>query len=488
MGSAAQRLGLRPLWQWWLSQLEPLVPTRIRSAIRRRRLRPMLTVDADVATLWVPIVTRGTLCFRESVRILMSGETAVVAQAGRAAINALPRVAFGGVVTDADVFVALPATQVLRKTLTLPAAVEENLQQALAYDLDRNTPFKPDEMYFDAVVVGRNLQTKEICVDWAAALKTVVDPACLRAQSWGAVVVGVTPESPKGLLASSGAMLNLLPIPMRPKIPWVRRMGIRMPLMLIALATFVAVALPIWQKRERAIALIQSADHARLQAEASSALQQQLDRSIGNYNFALQRKHLFPAAVQVVEDITRLLPDDTWLTQFEVKTTARGKDYRREILLRGESANAGRLITLLEDSNLFEQAVPRSPTTKIQPGPGEIFELGAQLKSLPPPPLLPIVGEPGSADSPMTAPDAASSVLPAPIGSEVGAVKATDTPGATLAPAAVQPGKTPAAGSSPAFTAPDKQLEVKPTPAKSPLTAPANAPAEPLTPDVPDDY
>ena len=86
----------------------------------------------------------------------------------------------------------------------------------------------------------------------------------------------------------------------------------------------------------------------------------------------------------MVEDVTKLLPDDTWLTQLEMKTTARGKDARREVVLRGESANAGRLVSLLEDSKVFEQAAPRSPTTKIQPGPGEIFDLGAQLKTLPP--------------------------------------------------------------------------------------------------------
>ncbi len=125
------------------------------------------------------------------------------------------------------------------------------------------------------------------------------------------------------------------------------------------------------------------ADQARVQADASSALREELDRLAGDYNFALATEIAFPAALQVVEDVTKLLPDDTWLTQFELKTTARGKEPRRELVLRGESANAGSLISLLEESKVFEQAAPRSPTTKIQPGPGEIFDLGAQLKSLP---------------------------------------------------------------------------------------------------------
>ena len=68
--------------------------------------------------------------------------------------------------------------------------------------------------------------------------------------------------------------------------------------------------------------------------------------------------------MQVLEDVTRILPDDTWLTQFELHS-GRGKDAPREITLRGESANAGRLVSMLEESKLFTQAAPRSPTTKI---------------------------------------------------------------------------------------------------------------------------
>jgi len=196
---------------------------------------------------------------------------------------------------------------------------------------------------------------------------------------------------------------------------------------------------------------------------------------------------MFPATVQVVEDVTKLLPDDTWLTQFEIKTTARGKDHRREVLLRGESANAGRLITLLEESNLFEQAAPRSPTTKIQPGPGEIFELGAQLKPLTPQHLLSVVGETGGAGLPMTAPDPASSVLPPTVGPAEDPAKAAGATTATPAPVLVQPGKAPATGSSPAFVAPDKSPATRPMPAQPPPTG-VNAPAAPAAPDVPDDY
>ena len=93
-------------------------------------------------------------------------------RAGRAAVEALPPMAYGGsIARGRGSSSRCPPGQVLRKKITLPAAVEENLGQALAYDLDRHTPFKPDEVYFDAVVIGRDPAKKEIRVDWAAALR-----------------------------------------------------------------------------------------------------------------------------------------------------------------------------------------------------------------------------------------------------------------------------------------------------------------------------
>ena len=74
-------------------------------------------------------------------------------------------------------------------------AVEDNLAQVLAYDLDRHTPFKPEEVCFDARVVGRDAAKKELRVDWAAARKSVVEQARRRAESWGALVLAVTPDA-----------------------------------------------------------------------------------------------------------------------------------------------------------------------------------------------------------------------------------------------------------------------------------------------------
>ena len=481
--NAAQRLGLRAFWQWWMGQLAPLVPAAPRNAMRRRRLRPLLALQTDTAVVWTPTVKDGKLGFAETARIPLSGDPATVAREGRAVIESLPRIAYGGAVAEAKVVVALAPGHVLRKTFTLPAAVEESLQQTLAYDLDRHTPFKADEVYFDAVVTGRDPQKKEIRVDFAAALKTVVDQACQRAESWGAAVVGVTPDAPAGPAMRPGTTLNLLPAAQRPETAAWRRPEIWMPLLLIVAIAVVAAALPIWQKRGYAIAMMQLAEQARVQADASNALRQQLEQLTADYNFPLQRKYSFPAAVQVVEDVTKLLPDDTWLTQFEVKTKAQGKEARRELLLRGESGNAGRLISLLEESKLFEQAAPRSPTTKIQPGPGEIFDLTAQLKPLPPPQPVQLASAPAAegaspggveAGPPPALPGAAPDAQPP--------AKSAEKEASARAPAGAAPAKTGEAP-VPANGPPGKPSAAVPSPGAMPPPRPGGTP--PTPPPVP---
>jgi general secretion pathway protein L len=480
--NAAQRSGLRAFWQWWIGELAPMVPAGPRNALRRRRLRPILALDADTAVMWVPRTADGVLTFTESARIALSGDPAAVAKAGREAVDALPRISYGGSVAEAKLVVALPPGQVLRKTITLPAAVEESLEQALAFDLDRHTPFKPDEVYFDAVVIGRDSAKKEIRVDWAAALRSVVDQACRRAESWGATVVGVTPEAPVGAAALAGTTLNLLPEEDRPNGVGRRRLGLWAPLALVAAVALLAVALPVWQKRGYAIALMQLANQARVQADASNALRMQLEQLTDDYNFALQRKYAFPAAMQLVDDVTRVLPDDTWLTQLEVKTTARGKDPRRELGLRGESGNAGLLISLLEESKAFEQAAPRSPTTKIQPGPGEIFDVAAQLKALPLPRLVPLESTPGkdaapsaAAAAPTTPPAAAAPATPAAASAAPPAP--TSAPASSPTPAPARPAEAPAA--APATPPKRPETPVPAPPARPPAATPAPQPAKP---------
>jgi hypothetical protein len=174
-----------------------------------------------------------------------------------------------------------------------------------------------------------------------------------------------------------------------------------------------------------------------------------------------------------------VLPDDTWVTQLEMRTSLRGKETQRDLVLRGESANAGKLIGLLEDSKLVEQAALRSSTTKIQPGPGEIFDLGAQVKKLPLPAPVPLSAIPDAAapPAPPAPPPPAPAAATPPVPSNAAApTPSAPPPGGRTAAPGVQ-----AQTAAPVRAAPPAPAIVQPA-ATPPGMAPGATPAAPGSP------
>jgi len=184
---SANRVGLPRFWRWWIGELAPLLPGISRAALQRRFARPVIELSNGQALFWRPEINNGTARLSVTETVALTGDPAAVLSAGRAAVARLAANASGGIAAP-KVIVALNPRQVLRKELPLPAAVEENLIQALAYDLDRHTPFRAEQLYFDATVVARDAAKKMLRVDWVAALKTIVDGAKRQAEDWGAVV------------------------------------------------------------------------------------------------------------------------------------------------------------------------------------------------------------------------------------------------------------------------------------------------------------
>jgi pyruvate/2-oxoglutarate dehydrogenase complex dihydrolipoamide acyltransferase (E2) component len=223
----------------------------------------------------------------------------------------------------------------------------------------------------------------------------------------------------------SPTRLNLIPETARSRpLQW-RRWQVWAPIAALAIFVVAAVFVPLVQKRQYAVALNIVGAETGQQAQAAANLRTQLEGMEGDYNYILAKKYAYPSVVHVIDEVSRVLPDDTWLTQLEIKTTGRGKDVQREIYLRGESENAGKLIALLEDSKLVEQAAPRSPTTKIQGAAGEIFDLGARLRTLTPPASEQVLA--GAAPIPAALVPPPAALAPAPLPAPTAPAPAADT-------------------------------------------------------------
>jgi general secretion pathway protein L len=75
--------------------------------------------------------------------------------------------------------------------------------------------------------------------------------------------------------------------------------------------------------------------------------------------------------IHVLDALTHLMPDGTWLYQFELN----GK----EVLMQGESPASSTLIGLLETSPLFRNVTYRSPVTPNRVTGAERFNLSAEV-------------------------------------------------------------------------------------------------------------
>jgi len=195
----ARRLGLASFWQWWMRELDALMPAAPRTALARRRMRPVLVFSGESATLWRPTTANGQPIMIVATTIPLTGDAASIVAAGRAALAPLLH-ARGGPAASLRMVISLPARDMLRRNIVLPAAVEENFRQALAYDLDRHTPFKAEELYFDAAIVDRDAVRSTITIDLAAALRERGHRVSLVATSFEATMHADDVRLPPGQL------------------------------------------------------------------------------------------------------------------------------------------------------------------------------------------------------------------------------------------------------------------------------------------------
>ncbi len=355
------------LWRWWAGEISQMLPDRI---TRGSRVPVLALEDGDVV-LVEPRSAAGP-----QARVAAATLDAALAQT---AVRALLERAGE---TRARARLCLARDQALVRRVTLPAATEENLAQVIAFEMDRLTPFRADEVYSDQRVVSRDPASGQVGVEVAVAQREIVDAATARLRDLGISVQGVCVRGGAG---QGAAALDLLPSDQRGERESANERMARNSLgVVVVLLLVAAMVLPAWQKREAIIALHPAIAKAKQDAESTDALARKLERQVADYNFMQAKRHA-PLALAYIEDLSRLLPDNTWVQQFDLKTS--GKN--REVQISGESASASKLIELLEQSTLLQNAAPRGPFTRgSQPG-TERFLIAAETRIKLPPEALP---------------------------------------------------------------------------------------------------
>lgn len=368
---AAAWRALRAFLRWWGKQLVELVPPRLRAWWSGHDRVVLLSYEGENA-----IFERQEGAQRVQIFAVTPDS------ADSRMPSDLPRklaLAAGG---NFRLLFLAPSDKVLRREVALPLAVEENLRQTLAFELDRFTPFGSDHAYFVFRILERIPEQGRLVIELSALAKSVLDSALARAEAMGisvhgAVLAGEVLEhgiQGSGLLSSPTSKAHTS----RSLRRW------RMVAGAIALCMFcLALAIPIWQKRAAILVLNEPLATIKASAMEADAVRTHIDALVDRYNRLPQRKWEGYSTVLVLDELSRLLPDDTYVIQLDFD----GKS----VQVQGETGSSANLIEILEASPMFKDVGFKSQLYKVQGTNIDRYHIEATLESgaIPKPPAPP---------------------------------------------------------------------------------------------------
>ena len=384
---------------WWQQQLKDCVPVSLRNRLAAAR-RP---------ALWAPSADRVWLAAAALDQSKPFLSSALAQRGGSAAV----------VIGEANGF---------RRELEMPLAVQDRLQQVLGYELDRLTPLKASELYYDFRVKHKNLSAGTCTVELAAAPRMRVDPMLAEAKRRNITVTRL-------LLSPSDVdtPLDLLKITESAADEAKAARGWITPALigLCAALVIMLVAFPLWQMRQHVLALSPIESVAKNEAEVANVVQRQLEKQISEYNLPLARKYSGPLVVQLLDDLSKRMPDDTWAQSIEIRTIPTQKS--KEVVLQGETGSGGKILQIVQESPLIKDPTFKAAMTRVAPN-AERFHIAGEIVAAEMPKALllsdatAVITVPVSPSAPAGAPAAAKAPGAAPAPAPVSAAATVATP------------------------------------------------------------
>lgn len=346
---------------WWLGELGALAPAVLRRAFAGGR--GVLGFAADGDELLVGRESDGAMVeiARLDLRQPDDGLDAAVTEIRR-------EYAARGT----DIVLALGADQVLHKILDLPLAAEEGLRELLYFELDRQTPYRPDQVRYDFRVVERDNAAMRMKVEFLVAPIEAVDRLLARAAAWGLEPSAVTVAGIDDLAAPA---FDLSGSDQRAAPSRGGRLGLAVLGLLAGGLMVAAVWLPLEAQRAAALDAGAVLAEARKAAVTAADLRDRLDLRARAGSFLVRRKNEAPMMTAVLADLTRLLPDDTWLFELHVRDA--------DVRVRGYAPAASTVLELVERGPAFRNARFTSPVTRVPGIDAERFDLTFELAAAP---------------------------------------------------------------------------------------------------------
>ncbi len=340
---------LREFLAWWARQLLSLAPQHL--AARDPQRENALLAEIQPAAL--------TLRMRRRAREDALGRF-TLDEAGMRAMRA----ALAGR-KPAAVVLLLPAGQVLEQAVALPLAAERDPERVLQYEMDRLTPFTPDEVYWGWTVARRDRARGKLHLSLLLVPKAGLLAHVSALERAGAAPTVLEAAGP------AGAPLRII-LRQEPSARerW-RRRGLAAAATACAVLAMVAAGLPFVQQ-SRAFSTVEARIAAlRPQVDQADALRRRIAAIAGSNDVIAAQRERVGDALAVVAAVTEILPDDTFLTDLQLQS--------RTLTLTGQSAAAARLIAALAADPAIRNPTFTAPVTRNEAGKSEGFAIRAEV-------------------------------------------------------------------------------------------------------------
>jgi len=246
----------------------------------------------------------------------------------------------------------------------MPLAAEANLRQALAYEMDRHTPFRAEEVFFCWHGLIRDREAGQLHFELFVTPREAVEAQIEQLKRLGLAPTGIDVASADGPLG-----INLLPEALRFRVI---NQQVRTNWALGAVTIFLMVfvmAQSLWLREHQVKALDVAIDNVRAEAMTVQQIRKQIDDASEAAGFLQSRKIENGYMVEMLAELSGILPDDTYLDRLSM--------HQGTTQMQGKSGNAQSLIELINASPHFENASFRGPTHLDNRSGKEIFDLNA---------------------------------------------------------------------------------------------------------------
>ncbi len=267
-----------------------------------------------------------------------------------------------------QVLLRLSQDDVLQRTIQIPQAASDVIVPVLRHQMERTVPWPEDQTHFGYKVLGRNTSNPDelnVCV--VATKRSVLDAALAEARQ-----LGLTPYSVDFAQdPEDSAGVEIISMGPDPRVKMATRIGWTLGSLVIATIAISCFGLfQIFYRQAESDELAHQIGTTKAKISSISTQRAENAKLWQQGQRLIQRKGQEPAAVVLVEALSRALPNDAYLTELEIQG--------REIRLIGKSSDAAALVPLLEDTSHLEEVQFSAPTTRAEGGNLAKFSISAR--------------------------------------------------------------------------------------------------------------